>query len=140
MRKYYQAVIMHLWTPTFILFGLSVIFYGALHYYASHALEQAEQTQKMNVVLFDRILALRMFLSGLFALLIGYIGVKLTGHVWPAMLVHTITVAGLLLIDLPFKIIIQHYDITFLILSAVAAATGISGGITLGIFWLRTRF
>ncbi len=131
---------MHLWTPTFILFGLSIIFYGALHYYASHALEQVEQTQKMSIVLFDRILALRMFLSGLFALLIGYIGVKLTGHVWPAMLVHTITVAGLLLIDLPFKTIVQHYDITFLILSAVAAITGIAGGITLGIFWLRMRF
>ncbi len=138
-KRHIQNFILHFWTPTFILFILSIIFYSALQYYASTALSEAEQAGKVSVALHDRLLALRMMLSGIFCLLMGYMGVKLTGHIWPAVLVHSLVVAGLLVIDLPLTIIISNYDITLLILGAVAGITGLAGALTLGILWLSSR-
>ncbi len=120
-----------------ILTMLSCIFYAALHYYATSALENAPQ---VTVAFLDKIVTLRMFFSGLFCLLLGYLGVKLSGHIWPAMLVHTLVVFGLLVWDLPLAQMWQHWEITLLILAAVAALTGIASALTLGLFWLKMKF
>ncbi len=128
---------MFLWTPQLLLVLLCVIFYAALQYYTHNTLNSVGQ---VSVALLDKLLALRMFLSGLFCLLLGYMGVKLSGQVWPAVLIHCLVVIAILCIDLSPAQIIAHWDITLLILSAVAALTGVAGGLTLGLFWLRMRY
>ncbi len=137
LKRFFQYASLYLWTPTVILFVICAIFYTALHFYASSAMDQANLTQKMSVALLDKILALRMLLCGIFCLLIGYMGVKLTGHILPATIAHTCTVAALLLVDLSFNTTITHYDITLLILGCVAAVTALAGAATLAFFWLR---
>ncbi len=118
-----------------ILTVICVIFYTVLQYYATSVLGETS-----NAALIERVMALRMLFSGLFCLLLGFMGVKLTGHVWPAVLVHTAAVLLLLLLDIPWNTMVQEWEITALILAAVAALTGVAGGITLALVWLRIKY
>ncbi len=124
-------------SPMTILLVLSGVFYTVMHFYATGAMSD-EAT--LTPALMERVLALRMVFSGAFCMLLGYMGVKLTGHVWPAMLVHTLAVAVLLLVDLPLEQVLQDWDISLLILASVASLTGVAGGLSLGILWLRMKF
>ncbi len=118
-----------------ILTVICAIFYTILQYYAASVLGETN-----NIALIERVMALRMLFSGLFCVLLGFMGVKLTGHVWPAVLVHTAAVLVLLLLDIPWNTIVQDWEITALILAAVAALTGVAGGITLTVVWLRIKY
>ncbi len=118
-----------------ILLALSGIFYTVMHFYASGVLAGTS-----SVPLLEKVLALRMIFSGVFCVMLGYLGVKLTGHVWPAMVVHTGVVAALLLLDIPLEQVVQHWDISVLVLASVASLTGVAGGLTLGLFWLRMKY
>ncbi len=131
----WNSLLMRMLSPMVILLVVSAIFYTAMQYYAGHALEG-----KPTMALIERVMALRMFFSGIFCMLLGYMGVKLTGHVWPAMVAHSVVVIGLLLIDIPLEQMVQNWEITLLIVAGVAALTGVAGGISLGIFWLRMKY
>ncbi len=124
-------------SPMTILLALSAIFYTVMHFYASSALEESAS---LSAGLVEHVLALRMLMSGVFCMLLGYMGVKLTGHVWPAMVAHTLVVAVLLVVDLPLEQVLHDWDISLLILAAVASLTGVAGGLSLGILWLRMKF
>ncbi len=127
--------LLRMMSPMVILGVLCAIFYSALYYYGSSVLDGTT-----NIALIERVMALRMTFSGAFCVLLGYIGVKLTGHVWPAMVVHTLAVSGLLLMDVSFASMVQNWDITLLILSGVAALTGVAGGLSLALLWLRMKY
>ncbi len=131
----WNTLFMRMLSPMVILLVLCAIFYVMLHYYAISTLEGVT-----SVAVMEKVMALRMIFSGAFCMLLGYMGVKLTGHVWPAMLVHTSVVLGLLLVDIPVMQMVQNWQLTLLILASVASLTGVAGGLTLGIFWLRMKY
>ncbi len=124
-----------------ILFIMSAIFYTAIHFYTNYAIQNAgTQTPEVLASFLERLLALRMILSGCFCILIGFISVKLSGHVWPGVLIHTLVVLIIMLLDLPLEQMLTHWDITLLILATVTSITGVSGGLTLAFFWLRMKY
>ncbi len=124
-------------SPMTVLFVLSAIFYTVMHFYAANILQDSAQ---VTAAMVEHVLSLRMLFSGVFCVLLGYMGVKLTGHVWPAMVVHTCAVAVMLCIDLPLEQVLGHWDISLLILITVASLTGVAGGLALGLMWLRMKF
>ncbi len=117
-----------------ILFVLCLIFYSALNYYADVALEGTK-----TIILVRRVLLLRLIFSVTFALLLGFIGVKISGHVWPATLVHAVVVTGMLLFDLSLNELRADWMLIVLIVGTVASITALGGGLTLAYYWLRTR-
>ncbi len=117
------------------LFLLGIVFYVAMHYFSQGALDKAQTEQALFQIMF-----LRAAFSILFAMLLGFMGVKMTGHVWPAILVHCILVLGILTIDMSIAELVQDWEITLLIVATVGSITGIAGGLTLGIMWFRQRF
>ncbi len=121
--------------PTIVLVALCLIFYTAMHFYAKSALEGVHTEDAVY-----HILQLRVIFSLFFSLLLGFLGVKMSGHVWPAMLAHTLVVALMLLIDIPWQQLTTHWDITFLILALIAGVTGAASALTYGIFWLLHRY
>ncbi len=129
------GVLLRFLSPMTILLALSGIFYTVMHFYAASALEGNPSS-----ALVEKILSLRMLFSGVFCIMLGYLGVKLSGHVWPAVVVHTGVVAALLLFDIPLEQVVQHWDITLLVLASVASLTGVAGGFTLVLFWLRMKY
>ncbi len=137
LKDFFQRISWYIWSPMGILCMLSAIFYTILHFYAVNALQDAPQ---VTVALVDKIASLRMLFSGLFCVFLGYIGVRLSGHIWPAMLVHTVVVFVLLALDLSLSQMWQHWQITLLILAAVAAITGLASTLTLGLFWFKMKF
>ncbi len=118
-----------------LLLALSAIFYTAMHFYANSALDG-----QVTAVLIERVFALRMLFSAIFCFLLGYMGVKLTGHVWPAMVAHAVAVTALLLVDLSLEQIMQEWEISLLIIASVASLTGVAGGLSLGLLWLRMKY
>ncbi len=124
-----------LFYPEFIiLFALCLIFYTFMHFYSATALEGVN-----NIEIFRKIILLRTIFSFIFAVLLGFIGVKITGHIWPAALVHAITVGIMLSMDLSLAEISQDWMLVLIIVSIVASITALGGGLTLAYYWLRTR-
>ncbi len=121
--------------PIIVLGALCLVFYTAMHFYAQSAMEAAQGEEAVY-----HVLQLRVIFSLLFSVLLGFLGVKMSGHVWPAMLAHTLVVALMLLLDIPWEQLTAHWDITLLILGLIAGVTGVASGITLGIFWLLHRY
>ncbi len=117
-----------------ILFILCLIFYAFMHFYSTNAFEGVQ-----TIEIVRRIILLRTVFSFIFALLLGYIGVKMTGHIWPATLVHAVVVTGMLSIDLSLAEITQDWMLVFIIVGIVASVTALGGGLTLAYYWFRTR-
>ncbi len=136
LKEFFQKISWYIWSPMGILSMLCIIFYSAMHYYSVSALEDAPQ---VNIALVNELVNIRMFSSACFCVLLGYLGVKLSGHVWPAMLVHTLAVTVLLIIDLSLQEILKEWQITLLILASVASLTGLTSAFTLFIFWMKIR-
>ncbi len=137
LKDFFQKIFWYIWSPIGILSMLCIIFYSAMHYYALSALEDVPQ---VSMALVNELVNLRMLSSACFCVLLGYIGVKLSGHVWPAMLVHTLTVIVLLSIDFSFQEIMKDWQITLFIVASVASLTGLASTFTLFIFWIKRRF
>ncbi len=117
-----------------ILFLLCLIFYSVLHFYASNAMEGTK-----TIIVLRRVMLLRTIFSFVFAALLGFIGVKITGHVWPAAIVHALVVAGMLSMDLSMAEITKDWMLVLMIVAIVASITALGGGLTLAYYWFRTR-
>ncbi len=124
-----------LYNPEFIiLFILCFIFYGALHFYASNAMDGVKTIEVVR-----RVMLLRTIFSFVFAALLGFIGVKMTGQVWPATLVHAFVVAIMLSLDLSITEMMQDWMLVLIIVGIVASITALGGGLTLAYYWFRMR-
>ncbi len=121
--------------PHLILAALCGIFYTVLYFYTQSALEDAQTKGAVQYIL-----QLRATFSFFFSLLLGFVGVKLSGHILPAMLVHTVIVATMLLIDVSWQQLVAEWELSLLILATIAGITGVASAVTLCIFWLMHRY
>ncbi len=118
----------------FVLFLICAIFYTVLHVSAGAALEKTNTTQAVETISFLRIVA-----SGIFALFLGIMGVKISMRVWPAVFVHSFVVSAMLAFDIPLDKLIIDWNITLFIIGLMAGLTGVSGGLYLGYLWFKHR-
>ncbi len=117
-----------------ILFLLCIIFYAAMDYYSNNALELAKTLPVLR-----KVMLLRIIFSVAFATLLGFIGVKITGHTWPAALVHAVVVASMLLMDFSIQELLADWMLALLLIGGTASITALAGGLTLSYYWLRNR-
>ncbi len=121
--------------PEFIiLFLLCLVFYTAMHYYSSSVLDGVKSIELVRKVMF-----LRLIFSVSFAILLGVIGVKLSGHIWPAALVHGAVVAGMLIMDFSLKELMADWILVLMLVGTVASISALSGALMLGYYWLRSK-
>ncbi len=118
----------------FVLFLLCAIFYAVVQFSAGAALEKVTTPQAIEHITFLRIVA-----SGIFALFLGIMGVKISMRIWPAVFVHSFVVSAMLAFDIPLDMLITNWNITLFIIGLMAGLTGVSGGLYLGYLWFRYR-
>ncbi len=117
-----------------ILFFLCFIFYTAMHYYSTSALEGVK-----TIHIVRNVMLLRTIFCVAFAIFLGFIGVKMTGHTWPAALVHGVAVMSMLAMDFSLKELLADWMLVLIIVSVTSSITALAGGLTLGYYWLRSR-
>ncbi len=117
-----------------VLFALCTIFYVAMDYYSSSVLDGAK-----NMMVIRDVMRLRIIFSVGFAILLGFMGFKITGHVWPAALVHGLVVACMLVIDLSLNELLADWMLALWLIAIPASITALSGGLALGYYWIRSK-
>ncbi len=105
-----------------------------MHYYSNSALEGV-----VSIHIVRNVVLLRMIFNISFAILLGVIGFKIAGRVWPAAFVHGIVVIAMLIIDTSIKEILNDWMLAVLIAGTTASITALAGGLTLAYYWFRMK-
>lgn len=129
-----------LWQALLFLSLLCALFYAAMNYYAGNALDSIDglQTlsasgQQLGLAVYQRVLAVRALFSVLFCVLLGVLGWRVTGKLWPAAAVHAVAVIVMLWQAIPQEELLENWWLAL----GIAAMVGL---FTLaGTAWGRMR-
>ncbi len=133
MKQVFSALYMR-FSDLFVLFLLCAVFYTFVHFSAAAAIDKAT-----NIQMLEQITLLRLGASAVFALFLGFVGVKISGRLWPPIFVHSAVVSAMLALDVPFEQLMHNWQITFFIVGLMASLTGVSGGAYLFFLWYKLR-
>lgn len=118
--------------PALFLLGIMcLIFYAALDYYAGGALNTIHSPSG-----FERIMVLRAGFSVLFSVLLGVVGAKITGKIWPATMVHLVAVSFMLCMDMGIEQMLADWDISLILLGGMGTITALASAGSLFSRWV----
>ena len=119
-----------LWQALIYLGLLCALFYAALNYYSGNALSSIDDIQllpvdgpRMSAAALQRLLALRAAFTVLFCLLLGFMGHRVTGKLWPAPLVHAVAAGIMLWQEVPQAILLDNIPLALGLMAVVGVLT-----------------
>lgn len=119
-----------LWQGLLFMSLLCALFYAAMNYYAGNVLDNIGDLQtlsavgqQMGLAAYQRVMAVRALFSVLFCVLLGVLGWRVTGRLWPAALVHTAGVLIMLWEAIPQDMLLENWWLALCIAAVVGLIT-----------------